>query len=390
MNRKEQIFLQQMKRAEIESQQLPEPDAASQAVSWQLQDKIKQAMNNQDGFISFEHFMQMALYEPGLGYYAAGSRKFGVDGDFITAPEVSPLFGFCVANFCQQVLNNIPDGNILEFGAGSGTMAADILIELERQQALPEYYYILEVSAELQQRQQQTVQEKVPHLVNRVQWLQRLPEQEFNGVVLGNELLDAMPVHRFCIDESKIKQYLVSWSDDQSQFVTSTVDAVEDVFRQIEHCQDYLERKFVDGYESEVSLAHTGWLKSIQAVMGQGVILLIDYGYGRAEYYHPERSMGTLMCHYRHRAHPNPFKLIGLQDITAYVDFTTIAEAAVNNGMDVLGYATQAAFLLDCGLEKMMPDYEAGSIENNLKTAQQIKTLTLPGEMGERFKVMAL
>jgi len=390
MNNGEQVFYQKIKQAEQEAQQLPDPDEVSLSISQQLQDRIREEINQYHGLISFERFMQMALYEPGLGYYAAGSRKFGTKGDFVTAPEISPLFSYCLANFCQQVLSNIPNGDILEFGAGSGAMAADILIELERRQAIPEHYYILEVSADLQQRQLHTLQAKVPHLIERVQWLQQLPESTFNGVVLANELLDAMPVHRFYVDEDKIKQYMISWSDTQNQFVTSTVDAEVEVLKQVRHCQDYLRRNFTDGYESEISLAHSQWLLSVQAVMGQGVFLLIDYGYGRSEYYHPERSMGTLMCHYRHRAHPDPFRLVGLQDITAYVDFTTLAEAAVENKMDVLGYTSQTSFLLDCGLERFMPDPQTSSTEDTLRAAQQIKTLTLPSEMGERFKVMAI
>jgi len=390
MNNGEQGFHQKMKQAEQEAQQLPEPDECSLSISQQLQDRIREEIDQNNGLISFEHFMQMALYAPGLGYYAAGSRKFGAEGDFVTSPEISPLFSYCLANFCQQVLSNIPNGDILEFGAGSGVMAADILTELERRQAIPEHYYILEVSADLQQRQQQTLQAKVPHLADRIQWLQQLPEQTFNGVVLANELLDAMPVHRFYVDDDKAKQYMVSWSDTQSQFVTSTIDAETEVLKQVQHCQDYLRTNFSDGYESEISLAHSQWLAAVQATIGQGVFLLIDYGYGRSEYYHPERSMGTLMCHYRHRAHPDPFKLIGLQDITAYVDFTTLAEAAVANKMDVLGYTSQTSFLLDCGLEELMPDPQTSSTETLLKAAQQIKTLTLPSEMGERFKVMAI
>jgi len=390
MNGNKQDFHEQIRRAEHDSQVLPEPDEFSREISLKCQGVIREAIDANGGQISFERFMQMALYEPGLGYYAAGSRKFGADGDFITSPEISPLFSYCLANFCRHVISHIPGGNIIEFGAGSGMMAADILLELERQQVLPEHYYIMELSPDLQQRQQQTLQEKVPHLLERVEWLQRLPEQPFNGVVLANELLDAMPVHRFYIDNDEIKQYVVSWSDDEHDFVTGSVAADEDVLTSVQHVQDYLGSNFANGYESEISLAQSQWLESVQAVIGQGVFLLIDYGYGRPEYYHPERSMGTLMCHYRHRAHPNPFKLIGLQDITAYVDFTKLAEAAVKNKMDVLGYTSQAGFLMDCGLEKMMPDPQTSTVEESMEYAQQVKTLTLPSEMGERFKVMAI
>jgi len=390
MNGNRSDFHKQVKQAEQDSQQLPVPDDEQLAVSEALKRRIIQEMNASGGMISFEQFMQMALYEPGLGYYAAGSRKFGEQGDFITSPEVSSLFSHCLANFCQQTLANIPAGHILEFGAGSGIMAADILSELERRQALPERYFILELSADCQQRQQQTLQDKVPHLLERVEWLQQLPEQPINGVVLANELLDAMPVQRFYIDGTNIKQYCVSWAGEQQGFVTQTRPAPEYLQAQVRHCQAYLGQEFAEGYESELSLMHAQWLESVQAIMGQAVFLLIDYGYGRPEYYHPQRSMGTLMCHYRHRAHPDPFKLVGLQDITSYVDFTTLAEAAVSNGMDVLGYTSQCGFLLDCGLQAMGPDSDSATEQDLLRFSQQVKTLTLPSEMGERFKVMAI
>lgn len=390
MSGDKQNFHEHMQQAQQDSQQLPEPDEYSRNISRKLQGIIREEITANGGRISFEYFMQLALYEPGLGYYAAGSRKFGIEGDFITSPEISPLFSYCLANFCKDVLSHLAAGNILEFGAGSGIMAADILLELERQQALPEAYFILEVSAELQQRQRQTLQDRAPHLWQRVEWLQQLPAQPFNGVVLANELLDAMPVERFYMEGDAVKQWCVSWSDTEQAFVTPTIPAPDTLQQQVLHIQDYLGQAFSDGYESELSLAHAAWLESVSAVIGQGVFLLIDYGYGRQEYYHPERSMGTLMCHYRHRAHPDPFKLVGLQDITAYVDFTTLAEAAVNNKMDVLGYTSQAGFLLGCGLEAMLPDPQTTEQQVLLQYSQQIKTLTLPGEMGERFKVMAI
>jgi SAM-dependent MidA family methyltransferase len=360
------------------------------AHSQHLQDRIREAIVARGGSIGFDQFMQMALYEPGLGYYTSAWRKFGEQGDFITAPEVSPLFGRCLGNYCQHVLSSIDDGNILEFGAGSGRMAADILTELDARNALPSAYLIMEVSAELQHRQRQTIQATVPHLLERVQWLQTLPEPGFCGIILGNELLDAMPVQRFRLEANAVRALGVTWSEIEARFVLQSMDAGQALKQAVEHIQQTTGNEFSDGYESELSLAQGAWLQSVGDSMERGVVLLIDYGYGRPEYYHPQRHMGTLMCHFRHRAHDDPFRYIGLQDITAYVDFTAVAEAAVNNGMQLLGYTTQCGFLLENGLEVMMPDPESVSQQALMAFAQQVKTLTLPSEMGERFKVMAL
>ena len=388
MNEKSANFTSSVNAVRDQAGQLPEPDAESRLQSEQLQQRIREQISAEGGQISFEHYMQMALYEPGLGYYASTQRKLGAEGDFVTAPEISPLFGRCLARFSQPILEELTDANILEFGAGSGKMAADVMLELESLQSLPDHYYILEVSGELQQRQQQTLQERAPHLLERVTWLQQMPDEGFRGVVLANELLDAMPVHRFYQEKGELRQWYVAWSDQYG--LTSQTDSLDpEVKKQLEHVQTSLGIHFPEGYESEVSLAHAAWVKSLAALLDQAVVLLIDYGYGRTEYYHPERSMGTLMCHYKHRAHPDPFRYVGLQDITAYVDFTTVAEAAVEQGMELLGFGTQCGFLLENGLDRMIPDESAGD-QALLLFSQQVKTLTLPGEMGERFKVMAL
>ncbi len=390
MTDKPEDFRSRLASIEHERTQLPAIDESMQVQSEALQAVIRDAIATNDGVIGFEHFMQMALYEPGLGYYASGLRKFGEQGDFITAPEISPLFGRCLAHFCKQALTAISADNILEFGAGSGRMAADILQELEAQNALPSAYFIMELSAELQQRQRQTLQASVPHLLERVKWLNTLPEPGFRGMVLGNELLDAMPVQRFRIEDSTIHALGVTWSEAEKQFVLQPMAADAALRQAVDHIQQTTAVTLPDDYESELSLAQGAWLASVAEFMDQGVVLLIDYGYGRPEYYHPQRNRGTLMCHFRHRAHDEPLRYIGLQDITAYVDFTAVAEAGNKQGMDLLGYGTQSGFLLENGLQDMMPDPEQVSQQALLAFAQQVKTLTMPGEMGERFKVMAL
>jgi len=340
------------------------------------------------GVISFARYMELALYAPGLGYYAAGARKFGEGGDFVTAPELSPLFSRCLARQCLQVLDGLGTGAILEFGAGSGVMAADILAELERLGALPTAYHILELSAELRARQQQTLAARVPHLLERVVWLDRLPDA-FAGVVLANEVLDAMPVHRFCVEADQDFELYVGWEDGDFVWRRGPVSDGR-VAARIVALRGLLGAELPERFESEINLAAEDWMRSVAAVLHSGMVLLIDYGYPRREYYHPQRVGGTLMCHYRQRAHPDPLILAGLQDITAHVDFTAVAEAAVETGLEVAGYTTQAHFLLACGLDTAMAEPAGDDLVRHMELTAQVKRLTLPSEMGELFKVLAL
>lgn len=373
-----------------ELQGLPSPEAQAAAHSAALQQHIADLMERQGGVISFARFMELALYAPGLGYYVAGQRKFGAQGDFVTAPELSALFSRCVARQCRQVLEGLAQGEVLEFGAGSGVMAADILQELESLGSLPQRYCILELSPELQQRQWQTLSQKVPHLLQRVEWLQQLPGHGFRGVMLANEVLDAMPVQRFRIEHGEVRElYVGHGRDDEGRFVWETRPAEQPLLSYVNGIQQQLQRPFEEGYESELAPAQGPWVRALAEVLEQGAILLVDYGMPASEYYHPQRDRGTLMCHYRHRVHDNPLILVGLQDITAYVDFTAIAEAGVESGLALAGYTTQAFFLLGCGLEEMLAAEDAQQQGSYLQLTQQVKTLTMPGEMGERFKVMA-
>lgn len=367
--------------------QLPVPTEEAHQHSQQLVQAIVDEIEQHNGRISFEHYMRMALTEPGLGYYVSGNQKFGESGDFVTAPEISSLFSRCLARQCAQILSRWPDQGdrqLLEFGAGSGVMAADILLELEQQQMLPARYLILELSAELKQRQQQTLQQRVPHLSSRVQWLDALPASGFCGVVLANEVLDAMPVHRFFKTAEQLGEYYVAWENDQfvwQQGEFSNVLIAERV-KQVSSA-------LPDGYTSEINMAADAWIATIAERLAQGVVLIIDYGFPRHEYYHPQRNQGTLMCHYRHRSHDNPFLYPGLQDITAHVDFSAVAQAADDAGMQVAGYTSQAFFLIANGLESFLQDVDVNS-PDYMRLTQQVKTLTMPGEMGELFKVLAL
>ncbi len=365
---------------------LPEPDIAASEHSATLVKMIHTAIAESDGAINFSEFMQHALYAPGYGYYSSGLPKFGSTGDFTTAPETSPLFSQCVANQCAQVLTELAHADILEVGAGSGIMAATILLELEQLGSLPDRYYILELSAELRQRQTETIKQYCPQLLERVQWLDALPLSGFRGVVLGNELIDAMPVQRFVIENDKVCEQVVISQD--GELCLTSRPANEELVFAVHKIEIELGEKFPEGYESEINSAGDAWLLSISDLLEAGLVLLIDYGYSRREFYHQQRNTGTLMCHYQHRAHPDAMILIGLQDITSHVDFTALAEVAVENDLSVSGYTTQAYFLLSLGIEQRVAKFS--DEKDQMKAAQQIKQLVLPSEMGELFKVIAL
>jgi SAM-dependent MidA family methyltransferase len=366
---------------------LPTPSAAELELSAGLARLVQQEIKAAGGSIPFSRFMELCLYAPGLGYYSAGQRKFGAGGDFVTAPEISPVFGRCLARSCGEVLESQGGGDILEFGAGSGQLAVDLLGELEVMHCLPANYFILERSAELRERQQQTVREQLPHLFEVLKWIDTLPAPGFRGVMLANEVLDAMSVERFQWNGNAAELFHVCSEDDgfcwQLQGVRSDA-ATAAVNADLEGC------KLDAGYISEVNTSLAPWLQSIAERLQQGLILLIDYGYPKHEYFHPQHSNGTLMCHYRHHAHDDPLLWPGLQDITAHVNFTAVAEAAVAADLEVAGYTTQVYFLLDCGLEDFLQQAGPATSVDYLKAAQQAKTLILPGEMGERFKCIGL
>lgn len=369
---------------------LPEPSAEAKAHSLFLHKRIAKAINRQ-GSLPFSKFMEMALYTPELGYYSGALKKFGEKGDFITAPEVSSIFSRCLARQSSQVLSQLKDPNIVEFGAGQGTMAKDILLELAELGQPLTRYYIVELSADLKQRQQENLKQNLaPELFSKVVWLDELPTQGISAVVLANEVLDAMPFERLRIEPDSAKQAFVNYDNDKQQFIWDYQPITEKSLRSfsnqlIKHIGDVSEL----GYETEINLNILPWLKSLDTMLDEGVILLIDYGYSRNEYYQPARVMGTLRCHYQHRAHSNPFYYPGLQDITAHVDFTAVAENAYESGFKVAGYTTQAHFLMASGLLEMSADPTA-DIDQQVRIAQQIKTLTLPDEMGENFKVIGL
>jgi len=361
------------------------PDEAEH--SSRLEERVRDEIARSGGWISFARYMQLALYEPGLGYYSAGARKLGAAGDFITAPEVAPVFSRCLALQCEEVLRALGGGDVLELGAGSGVMAAELLGELARRDCLPGRYRILDVSADLRERQRATLAAVVPQLLDRVEWLDRLPE-DFTGIVVANEVLDAMPVERFVVRGGVVNALGVTsqlgrleWSE--ARATAALAAAVRDVEREVGTA-------WPEGYASEINLGLADWLAAFAASVRRGVLLFVDYGLPRREFYAAERSDGTLLCHFRHRFHDDPFTRLGLQDITAWVDFTAVAEAGQAAGLEVAGYTTQAHFLIGCGLGEFVADVSGLDVVSRVNLSRQAMVLTLPGEMGERFKAIAL
>lgn len=367
---------------------VPAPGWDAIAHSKVLTRRIFDQITQNHGSIGFDQFMRMALYEPGLGYYSAGARKFGREGDFVTAPEISPLFSRCIAVQCAEVLRSIGGGSILEVGAGTGVMAAEMLGELEHRNCLPERYLILEISAELKARQRELLTTSIPHLIGRIEWLPGLPQNGFRGVIVANEVLDAQPVVRLGFEREELYEYRVSRERDD--FTWSKAAAGPEIISHAGRIRRQLDGAWPNGYTTEINPGLDAWVRTFAGILEQGVILLVDYGYPRHEYYHWQRNQGTLLCHYRHRVHHDPFLYPGLQDITTSVDFTAVAEAAVDGGLSLVGYTNQAYFLLSCEMEQIMNRLADADQKNRMKLLAQIRMLTMPGEMGERFKLMAL
>ena len=357
----------------------PTPDALahSQRVVAHLQKLIQLA----GGWISFAQYMEAALYAPGLGYYAAGATKLGPAGDFVTAPEMTPLFGRTLAHAMAPVLKET-DGEVMELGAGSGKLAVDVLGELERLDALPTRYGILEVSADLRARQQERLAHELPHLADRVHWLDALPDQ-FSGVMLGNEVLDALPVE------------LVHWTDSEPMQRGVSLGGEAFVWQDRPIADPTLHARAetlhpAPGYLSEINLAADALISALAHSLDHGLILMIDYGFGESEYYHPQRHMGTLRAHYRHHALDDPFYLPGLCDLTAHVDFSAVARAGEASGLSLAGYASQANFLINAGLTELLMQILPTDAAVYLPQANAVQRLVSPAEMGDLFKVIGL
>jgi SAM-dependent MidA family methyltransferase len=362
---------------------LPEPSESAKEVSRELSRRIAAEIGSGGGWLSFARYMELALHCPGLGYYGGSAQKFGASdegGDFVTAPELTPLFGQTLAKQVEQIMAASAPV-IMEVGAGSGRLAADLLLALDAAGQMPDRYLILELSGELRARQRETITAAAPNLLDRVLWLDRLPET-FSGCVVANELLDAMPVHAVAWRAEGLMERGVSVEDDR--FVWAERPAPEYLVRAANTLP------VAAPYESEIGLAAAGWIAEWARCLEHGVLLLLDYGLPRHEYYHPGRNGGTLRCHYRHRAHDGLFSWPGLSDITAHVDFTAAAEAGHGAGLDVLGYTNQANFLINLGLGEGLASRRERDEASALRAAGAVQMLISPNEMGELFKVIAL
>ena len=359
------------------------PGAEARALSARLVEYTAEKIRQSDGFLPFDVFMDAALYAPGLGYYSNGLTPFGEQGDFVTAPESGDLFARCLARCVASVLKQIDQASVLELGAGSGVLAADLLCALHALDVLPERYAILERSPAMRAMQQARIAQLPEALRARVEWIDKLP-RDWTGVIFGNEVADALPVKRFQYCEGKVRETGVGLAGENLQLQDIEADA--DSAKRIAG----LARQY--GWEGDYRTEHcpalADWVESLANCLQQGMLLLIDYGYGRAEYYHPQRNMGTLLCHYRHQAHDNVLWYPGLQDITAFVDFTSVAEAAVDAGLTFAGYTSQGRFLVSAGIDQVMADADPNDLPAFLKMTSDAKRLMLPGEMGDRFKVI--
>ena len=371
-----------------------DPNAAAAAHSERLCALIRRAIAGAGGALPFDRFMELALYAPGLGYYAAGTAKLGPAGDFATAPELSPLFGRCIATQAGEVLAALGGGDILELGAGSGALAVELLAALAAAGQPPGRYWILEPSPDLAERQQRLLAQRVPDLLDRVAWVQT-PPAALRGLVLANEVVDALPVHRFCVPpgtapaavRDTVREIQVGCDGDgfaevQAPAVTpGLADAVAGL--------GLPAATLAAGLCGEINLRLPPWIALLADRLAAGMVLIIDYGYPRGELYLPQRRDGTLLCHHRHQAHANPYVHIGLQDITAHVDFTALAAAGRAAGLTLAGYTTQANFLIGCGLDRHLHAC-ASDAETLLDLAAGAKQLVLPAAMGERFQALAL
>jgi SAM-dependent MidA family methyltransferase len=366
---------------------LPEPTPAESERAEAVAELLRERMAAAGGAVPFDQFMRTALYEPGLGYYVGGRERLGRGGDFVTAPELTPFFGYTVAGQVVDLLARSGGGDVVEAGAGSGALAIQVLAELERLGSLPARYRILEVSPDLRERQRRTIERALPHLLERVEWLDDFPAEPWDGVLLANELLDSLPVHRVRLTGEGLAELYVAPDDGGFRWQEGPVsdpiiaDRLGDT------------GGLPGGMETEVGLEGPAWAARAGEHLRRGGVLFLDYGHPAAELYDPARYSGTLMCHYRHRAHDDPFVLPGVQDITAHVDFSAVAEAARASGLEVAGFTAQAQFLVNLGLTHRVEEYLArGGVDDNeqLQLATALKQLTLPQGMGESFKALLL
>ena len=371
-------------RSEI--QDLPAPDDASLNHSSIVLEELTKKIKTNEGWINFADYMQFILYEPSLGYYSSGTRKLGVGGDFTTAPEISNLFGRCLANFVIKILQGSPKQMILEIGGGSGQLAFDILTQLDNLGFIPDQYYILEISADLKDRQQRLLAKLPNNLLEKVIWLDSLPENLITGVILGNEVLDAMPCRRFRLKDEDIYEIGVSCTNQRLIEQDKLADAV--IKKSVHKIEQELKRNFAIGFVSEIRPDYRNWFSTISSSLVSGAIVFIDYGYSSGEYYSANRSTGTLVCHYQNTAHYDPLFLPGVQDLSAWVDFSLVADVGIENGFKIDTYTSHRDFLFSAGILELVD--QISDQNQRFKINHAVKQLLLPSQMGDTYKFMLL
>jgi len=372
----------------VNSKGFPHIDRLALANSKEVSLLLTQAVASHGGRISFDQFMDIAMFAPGRGYYDSANRIFGDNGDFTTAPEISPFFGQCLARQILQVMATTGQTNILEFGAGSGILAQTILTELEKHDRLPQAYHIYDISPSLRKRQFTLLKDKVPNLIDRFVWLDDIPEH-FDGIIIANEVLDAMPVHRVVFRKNRLhKETYVTLKNGKLIFEDGPLSSIE-LQKEMEKIMQ-ARPDIKDGYRSEINLGLKHWVARISQSLGQGLLLLIDYGFTRREYYQPIHYQGNLMCYLQHRAHDDPLLYPGIQDVTCHVDFSLVAEAFQEQSLDVAGYTNQCFFLAGCGLEALYEEMDTSDQEEIIDRTLGLQQLIMPSAMGETFKVIAL
>lgn len=351
-----------------------------------VREQLIQHINTRDGWISFEEFIDFVMYKPGLGYYSAGAEKIGHSGDFTTAPEISKLFGMALANQITPILDHYQSPSIIEIGAGTGKLAFDIMRQLNDYQVNFDRYYILELSADLKQRQQSMLSHLPTKTLNKIVWLDSIPVDSIDGVIIANEVIDALPFTRFKSQNGQVYELGISVEDNQlieqprlaDEILSNTVDSIA----------KEIGMTFQDGYTSEIRINFGSWFRTIESMLSSGSIFFVDYGYSRQEYYDEERTNGSMICHYRNVAHEDPLSNLGIQDISASVDFSQLADVALQRNIEVGFFTSQADFLINAEILGVIESV----IDEGLKMrlTQEVKQLLLPNQMGEVFKCMLL
>ena len=366
---------------------LPVPNHDEKNISDLVLNEIKQKIKSNDGKISFSKFMHHALYAPDLGYYSGKSEKFGKSGDFITAAEESGILGRIIAKQCSIILNEMPDASIIEYGPGSGALAVSILKQLLQMNLKPRAYYLVDVSEDLIERQKNRILTELPEIYDSVVWISEIPEG-FSGIVIGNEVIDSMPFERFLISDKRILQFFVAIEEEE--LVYELESANFEIKKYVKQIESKIGKYLCDGFISEISFKGRDWINEISLKLNQGMVILLDYGTSRSEYYSDDNNKGWMHCHFKHHKHFEPLIYPGIQDITTWVDFSLISETAKANGMMIDAYLTQAQFIINNGIEDEFLGFESMDIKKQMELTRQIKLLTLPDKMGSNFKCLVM